>query len=158
MEKRLYRSRTDRVVAGVCGGLADYLDIDPTLLRILVAVGMVLTRGGLLLAYVIMAVVVPEEPLGNPQEGTPPQGTGQPATSAQVPASPLPFEPAAQSKVVESGSTSRARSRGVRVGIALVVVGVLLLVERFTDLDIWRFWPVVIIALGISAIAKGVRR
>ena len=61
MRDRLYRSRDDRVLAGVCGGVADWLDLDPSLVRIVFAV-LVLTGGIGLLLYIIMAIVVPEEP------------------------------------------------------------------------------------------------
>ncbi|OGF14209.1 MAG: PspC domain-containing protein [Candidatus Eisenbacteria bacterium RBG_16_71_46] len=60
--KRLYRSRTDRKIAGVCGGLGAYLGIDPVILRIL-WVALVLGAGFGLLAYVIFWLIVPEEPL-----------------------------------------------------------------------------------------------
>ncbi|HZL07094.1 MAG TPA: PspC domain-containing protein, partial [Coriobacteriia bacterium] len=63
MEKRLYRSRSDRVVAGVCGGLGAYFEIDPTLVRAAVVVLGLVTQGSILIAYLIMAVVVPEEPV-----------------------------------------------------------------------------------------------
>jgi len=56
--KRLYRSRTKRVFAGVCGGLADYLGMDVTLLRILA----VIIPGINLVTYIILAVIMPEEP------------------------------------------------------------------------------------------------
>jgi len=59
--KRLLRSRSDRMVGGVCGGVAQYLGIDSTLLRILVVVGTVLGFGSLLLAYVIGWILIPEE-------------------------------------------------------------------------------------------------
>ncbi|HEX2175747.1 MAG TPA: PspC domain-containing protein [Nocardioidaceae bacterium] len=60
-QKRLVRSRSDRMVAGVCGGVAEYLGIDATLVRILVVVGTVLGFGSLLLAYIIGWVLIPEE-------------------------------------------------------------------------------------------------
>ena len=64
-QKRLYRttskSPAGRHLAGVCGGLAEYLDIDPTLVR-LAFVALTLMGGPGLLLYIIMAVVVPEEP------------------------------------------------------------------------------------------------
>jgi phage shock protein C len=59
--KRLYRSKKDRMIAGVCGGLASYIGIDPTLVRLLFVLGM-FAVGGTLLAYVVMMVVIPEEP------------------------------------------------------------------------------------------------
>ncbi|MCY3782102.1 MAG: PspC domain-containing protein [Chloroflexi bacterium] len=61
MKKRLYRSRADRRIAGVCGGIAEYLAIDPTIVRILWVV-LSLAGGPGVLLYIIMAAVVPEEP------------------------------------------------------------------------------------------------
>ncbi len=63
MNDRLYRSVDDRVLAGVCGGLADRMDIDPSAVRIGYAIIAILTGvAPMLLVYVIMAIVVPEEP------------------------------------------------------------------------------------------------
>lgn len=59
--KKLYRSRTYRMVAGVCGGIGEYFDIDPTLVR-LAWVIVTLFGGAGLLAYIIAWVVIPEEP------------------------------------------------------------------------------------------------
>ncbi len=60
MAKRLYRSRTDRMIWGVCGGLAKYFDIDPTIIRVIAIVSIFFTGLGLL-AYIVMAIVVPLE-------------------------------------------------------------------------------------------------
>lgn len=62
MEKRLYRSRTDRVVAGVCGGLGTYLGVDPVLLRIGFAVLAFMSFGTMVLLYLVMALIIPLEP------------------------------------------------------------------------------------------------
>jgi len=59
--KRLYRSRTDRQVAGVCGGVADYLSLDPTIVRVIWVI-LTLAGGPGLILYIILALVVPEEP------------------------------------------------------------------------------------------------
>ncbi|MDQ4007153.1 MAG: PspC domain-containing protein [Actinomycetota bacterium] len=59
--KRLVRSRSDRMLGGVCGGLAEYLGIDSTLVRILVAVATVLGFGTLVLAYIVGWILIPEE-------------------------------------------------------------------------------------------------
>jgi len=60
--KRLYRSTTDRKIAGVCGGIAEYLNIDPTVVRIIAVI--LLLPGGVpgLLPYLVMWVVIPENP------------------------------------------------------------------------------------------------
>jgi len=59
--KKLYRSRSDRRIGGVCGGLAAYFSIDPTLVRLLFILGLIFV-GGTLLAYIILMIVIPEEP------------------------------------------------------------------------------------------------
>jgi len=59
--KRFYRSRTDRKIAGVCGGLAAYLGIDPVIPR-LIWVAFVLAAGAGILAYLVCWIVVPQEP------------------------------------------------------------------------------------------------
>jgi phage shock protein C len=59
--RRLYRSRKDRMIGGVCGGLGEYLNVDPTLVRLLFVL-FALTGGSGVLAYLIMLVVIPEEP------------------------------------------------------------------------------------------------
>jgi len=60
--KKLYRSRTDRMIAGVCGGLGKYLGIDPTLIRLIFALLVFFGVGSGLLVYLILMIVVPEEP------------------------------------------------------------------------------------------------
>ena len=61
MEKKLYRSRTDKKICGVCAGLAKYLNMDVTIMRLLVVL-LTLFVGGGLIAYIICALVMPEEP------------------------------------------------------------------------------------------------
>jgi phage shock protein C len=59
--RKLYRSRTDRKLAGVCGGLAQYFNLDATLMRVLFVVLAVLGGSGLVL-YLAMWIIVPNEP------------------------------------------------------------------------------------------------
>ena len=59
--KRLYRASTDRWLAGVCGGLGHYFDLDPTLIRVLFVL-FALAFGGGFLAYVILWLIIPLEP------------------------------------------------------------------------------------------------
>ena len=68
--KYLYRSQTDRMFAGVCAGLAKYMGMDPTVIRLIFVLLFFVTGPGILLAYFIMMIVVPEEPASLPQ---PPQ-------------------------------------------------------------------------------------
>jgi phage shock protein C len=77
MNDRLYRSRSDRMLAGVAGGVADRFDLDPAVVRIGWAI-LILPSGGIfLLIYIVMAIVVPLEPIGDPgASGWSPSGTG----------------------------------------------------------------------------------
>ena len=61
MNKRLYRSRTDKQLAGVCGGLGRYFDIDPTIIRLAWVVALFFAGGGLF-AYLLAMIIVPQEP------------------------------------------------------------------------------------------------
>ena len=61
MTKKLYRSKKNRKIAGVCGGIAEYFDIDPIIIRLITLI-LVLSAGGGLIAYIIAWIVVPEEP------------------------------------------------------------------------------------------------
>lgn len=62
--KKLYRSRTNRMLFGVCGGIAEFFAIDPTIVRLVFVVGALLGFGSFILIYLVMFFVVPEEPLG----------------------------------------------------------------------------------------------
>src|SRR3990172_5175535 len=108
MDDRLYRSRDERMIAGVAGGLAERLDLDPSLVRIIWAV-LVLPTGFLaLLVYVVMAIVVPGAERDAPPEAAA-AATG-PSSSAPSSSSWAPSSSSASS-CPTSTSTSSGRSR-----------------------------------------------
>ena len=78
MDKKLYRSTKDKKLAGVCGGLGEFFNIDPTLVR-LGFVALCILAGGGLIAYIVAAIIVPVAPEGyDPQIGqNPGQNPGQ---------------------------------------------------------------------------------
>jgi phage shock protein PspC (stress-responsive transcriptional regulator) len=65
-EKRLYRSRTDRVFGGVCAGLGDFFGIDPSLMRLMFVFVTIFGFGSMVVIYLAMLLVIPEEPLEAP--------------------------------------------------------------------------------------------
>lgn len=90
MKRRLYRSRKERMIAGVAGGLAEYFEVDPTIIRLVWA--LLLIPGGLpgLLSYLICWIVIPEEPIAATAqplvtEAAHPAETPMPGTSASLP-------------------------------------------------------------------------
>ncbi len=60
--KRLYRSRVNRMLGGVCGGLGEFFVIDPTVIRLLFVLALILGHVFVLLVYLVMLIVVPEDP------------------------------------------------------------------------------------------------
>jgi phage shock protein C len=66
--KRLYRSREDSMIAGVCGGLGEYFAIDPTIIRLALVVIGFMNPPGVVMGYLLMMIVVPLSPLANPAE------------------------------------------------------------------------------------------
>ena len=60
MDKKLYRNTSNKMVAGVCSGLAEYLNIDPTIVRLIWA--LIALSGAGLLAYLVAAIIIPEKP------------------------------------------------------------------------------------------------
>jgi len=178
--RRLYRSRTDRQLAGVAGGIAQYLDVDPTVVRILWILSIFFGGFGILL-YIIMAFIVPLEPLaGRPAHGwsAPPAGTapgaapdadrapdadpdatgtgeaGDPTTSAFGPAWAAPgaaWQPPAEREPGRGG---------LIIGVALVVFGGIALAGAM--LPGWVTWPalgpVLLVALGVALLVGATRR
>ncbi|MBQ6023092.1 MAG: PspC domain-containing protein [Clostridia bacterium] len=76
-KKKLYRSVTDRKIAGVCGGIAEYLNVDVTIVR-LVAVLLALFASGGVWLYIICIFVIPEPPAAEGTGGNPYENTGEP--------------------------------------------------------------------------------
>ncbi len=60
--KKLYRSTLDKKIAGICGGLGEYLNLDPTVMRILFVAGFFLTGSLMFWVYLVMWIVIPEPP------------------------------------------------------------------------------------------------
>ncbi len=62
MEKRLYRSRNDRVVSGVCAGFGQYFNLDPVLIRVIAVILGFVSFGTALVLYLVLALIIPLEP------------------------------------------------------------------------------------------------
>ena len=60
MNKRLYKSTRDKMICGVCGGIAEYFDLDPTLIRLTAAALTLFSIGTVIVAYIAAAIIIPE--------------------------------------------------------------------------------------------------
>ncbi len=127
--KRLYKSRRDRVIAGVCGGVGEYFDIDPVLIRIIWVFLAVLGGSGFI-AYIIGMIIIPERPLEDMPEDFDPQ---------------------------EAKQENRSRSQTIW-GIILIGLGLFILFQQFPLFSFFssKFWyvswgiifPVFLIIIG----------
>jgi len=143
---RLERSRTNRVIGGVCGGLGEYLDIDATFIRVVMVI---LGFGGVgILIYIGLLLLMPQ-----PGEAAP---FVRPAGDATAPVDPSTG--AAVAAPVDPLALDRRRNA---LGVLLVALGAIFLLGNlglFRGLD-WKYiWPLVIIALGVYLIAQRTRR
>ncbi len=65
--KQLTRSSTNRMLAGICAGIGEYANIDPTVIRLVTVLLLFLTGPGVVIAYIIMAIIIPEAPVKQSQ-------------------------------------------------------------------------------------------
>ncbi|MFH2037127.1 MAG: PspC domain-containing protein [Candidatus Zixiibacteriota bacterium] len=128
MNKKLYRSRVDSKIAGVCGGLGDYFDIDPTIIRI-IAIISIFIHGIGLLAYIVAWIAMPQYPLG--QEVT------------------------VEKKPRKKSAWNSSLTGIVLVGIGVVFLfDQFFWWFHFHN----YFWPIVLILIGAALVIRGINR
>jgi len=177
MEKKLFRNEHDKMIAGVASGLADYMQVEVTIIRLLFVLSAIFMAGAGLVVYIIMWIIVPvnDDPAArfskfndyfnknNPN--TPPFGTADPFTGpgsgntnwtqpVNEGTQKTPFETQTDfSKLNKSSDTGR-----IIGGLLLLVIGSFFLMREFDFIPNWfrlgNLWPLILIALGISIIAK----
>lgn len=128
--KKFERSNTNRVIGGVCAGLADYLNLDIALMRVLFVVAAFCGSFGFWL-YIILWIVIPSQKLLN-------------FDNMQQEEATIDITPDEK-----SGSSKGA----ITISIILIVIGLIALMDNFLYIDwIWKLWPVILIALGVVII------
>jgi len=181
--RRLYRSRRDRQLAGVAGGMAEYLEIDPTVVRLVWILSIFLGGFGILL-YIIMAFIVPLDPRGMPGPGGPWQAPGPGGPwQAPGPTGTNPDGEGADAGVGPDGtatsmwtapdgtttpywtapdqqSDARGGRGGLIIGVMLIVFGAIALANVL--LPGWALGvalgPAFLVALGIALLVGSARR
>ena len=160
MEKRLYRSRDDRMIWGVCGGLAKYFGIDPTLIRI-IAVILIFADGVGILAYIVMAIVVPLE---DSKTTAPHETIKENVEEIKGTANELGREIRSTftgETAAKNATDTRHRRQLNILGIVLLIIGILLLLGSLNLFWWFRWqylWPAIIIIIGLIIIACTRRR
>jgi phage shock protein C len=160
------------MIGGVCGGIAEYFGIDPTIVRLLAVVITVIGNAAAVVAYIVMWVIVPEEPVGDAASeastgsvtvpSTPPMPPAVMPLSAshpqraEPPAVVVPHAPAVQNATARPPvqPPAGARTGMVLLGSMLILLGVAFLVSRVTDIGV-AFWPIAFV--GLLLVALGIR-
>ena len=140
MERKLYRSRKDRIIGGVCGGIANYFDIDPTLVR-LAFIFILLFRGAGLLGYIIAWFIIPERPIND-----------------EILNEIEKRDNEEDSQEKEDAEDEREDNQKF-FGVILVVLGGIFLADIWLPFFYWKnLWAILLVGLGVSIIWKEVRK
>lgn len=139
MTEKLYRSETDKKLGGVCGGLADYFDIDSTLIRLVVLLTFFMGGVGLFL-YIIAWVVIPVNP--GHQSGA--------VYGKNINMVDEMKESTQDLKAVNPSHRKRY------VGIGLMILGVIFLLDQWFSyfFDWGKMWPLILILVGVGIILR----
>ncbi len=181
MEKRLYRNEHNKAIAGVGAGLADYLQVDITIVRLLFVLATIFLAGTGLLVYIVMWIIVPvnndpvarfnkfndyfqkNQPNNNPFNS--PNAFGNPTENAEQTKWNTQnfdgdFKDPIQPQFKKNDDTSRTVG-----GLILLIVGLYFLLRQFDVLPEWfnifriyKLWPLAIVAIGISLIFRNQRK
>jgi len=151
MEKRLYKDEHHKMIGGVCAGLAEYFNIDVTLVRVLFFATLILKGGGLII-YIILWVCLPKKNYI----------FTDPTVDYKVPPSPFGNIPPQQPGDPFVGFTPKRPSKGGLIaGAILIVVGTFFLLNEFNfipDLDFDFVWPSILVAVGVILIFSGAKK
>jgi phage shock protein C len=151
--KRLFRSTTDKKIGGVCGGLAEYFDIDPLLVRLLFIILVIVAGGGVLL-YFILWIITPEQP-SFPDQATAPPITEEPKVSQDAPKESYTSQ---SQPFTGTPVSNERRHKGSLIGaLVLITLGFLFLADEFIPhISFGDLWPIVLIVIGIGLLLNSV--
>lgn len=149
--KKLYRSRKDRVILGVAGGLAEYFEIDPIIIR-LIFVLLTIWGGVGLLLYIIGAIVIPEVPNGKKADVE----EGEVIDKEKIKNDAKEFSEKTKSAAQDIAKDWKKQPprRGAQIfGIIIIFVGLSFLFQWYIPWLSWQhIWPIILIGLGLLII------
>ena len=153
MAKKLYRSTTDKMIGGVAGGLAEYFDIDSTLVRVLFIVVVFLGGGGIIV-YIILWIVVPQKPYELPKNPVS-QSPQEAESGSNFSSDENKSDSFSMSNGGAVSSMTHSGNKQIWVAIILMVIGSLLLLDNiFPRFDFDHYWPIILIGIGIGLLLK----
>jgi phage shock protein C len=176
MNKKLYRDEYHKVFGGVCSGLAEYFDMDVTVMRLLFAFTFFIMGVGFG-TYIILWIVLPKKGYlynnyNNPTVDytVPPQQPGGQFNNPQQTGNPFGGNPFGDNPFggnpfggnpVENTAPKQKSHAGVIIGLVLIMIGAAILIDEFDlipDFDFGRLWPIILVIVGGSLIVSGQRK
>ena len=144
--KRLYRSQKNSVIAGVCGGLAEYFNVEPVLIRGLFVVA-ILAGGGGVLVYIVLWIITPLE-------------AGLFTKSVENEESMNEESNEEKFKTDKMEEQKKQRNDGnLWGGLILIALGAMFLIDRFVpNIDFGDLWPLILVVIGVILISKSIKK
>ena len=139
--KKLYRSETNRVIAGVAGGLGEYFGIDPILIRLILVLTTIFGGSGILIYLVLWILIPNKSDVNKNHEDTIKQNAEELKMKAKA------FAQDFKDKRKEGHSSSW-------LGYLIIIIGVLFLLDNLGFLRFHLFWPIILIAFGLFILFK----
>lgn len=161
MQRRLYRSREECMIFGVCGGIAEYLEWDPTLVRVLFVLGAVVSGGALVLGYIVLAIIMPHQAREGPitgevlRENLEEMG-GRARELGEEVREAFQRRPAGEGQE-EGRPRPTRRSDSWLIGLILILAGAIFLLDNLRVFAWWQFgrlWPLILVAVGIALLLR----
>jgi phage shock protein C len=176
MNKKLYRDEYHKVLGGVCSGLAEYFEMDVTVIRLLFAFTVIIMGVGII-PYIVLWIVLPKKGYiynnyNNPTVDytVPPQQPGAQPYADQKAGNPFggnpyggnPYNGNPFGAGPASNMPPQKRSNaGVIVGLVLIIIGAAILIDNYDlipDFDFERLWPGILVIVGGALIVSGQKR
>lgn len=160
--KKLYRSKENRIIAGVCGGLGEYFNVDPVLVRVAFIL-LAFVHGFGILLYIVLMIILPLEPEeGNGSKAAikkekpdniAHETAGSNVFQGFVQEEPVKQEPEAPKIIsAEEPSAGWPRSKRNFIGAVIIIIGLIIFLDNFLPIFSWiswkMVWAVAIILLG----------
>jgi phage shock protein C len=143
MGRKLYKSRRSKMIGGVAGGLGDYFDIDPVIIRVLFIMT-AFAWGVSVIAYILLWIVLPE----NPDE-----------VENFYDFVNDPNKDINMDNYVDIDDSKQKKDRRVIAGAFLIILGAVILLDKLTDWITFSYvWPLVLVAIGGYLIYKSVNK
>ncbi len=139
--KKLERNPMNKVLGGVCSGLADYFNFDVALVRVLFVIAFLFASFGFWL-YIILWMVLPEKNVGFDFEQ-------QASSEAQQPTE----------NIQQSADEDKKKLTAIVSGVIVILIGLIFLINNFIPISwVWKLWPLILVAIGTVMIYKAVKK